>query len=454
MNKNGKSGKTPAQRKVRLPTAPPTLAHSGKDDNTRRRDKQVVREEMDALEDEVYEELAGSKVTYLCTTGTSISTRLKLELDHLAKRKLSEWDELQEEVGAIWNFVLERVNSYQPADYPNVGAEVNSLVRMGLRQGDQVVLLATGTVEGKLCAQLVEKFLRLKDLCDNVEVKVVEGLQAQNGDLFRRVGIKNLMAILCRYADDNVIINPTAGFKSVVPYLSLAGMIFRKPVKYIHEFSEDVITLVDLPITFDDELLFSVEEKLNRIEQQTTITIHEWNKGNDSLDHRLDTLIEMDGSSRNVTMSGLGLLLWERFKIDYPPGLVRTDVNPRNKPIRLDSLLSDNRAIQEKKNKLESVGVVHHGTKKLSRLADRLLVSPYVSEIVNSCEFQPESKRWIKPLSPSEAKKFTQIEQGDLCLVTLVNTDAGFSMLIRTTARDEGENFLISNVLTRKFFPC
>lgn len=398
------------------------------------------------------EQSSNQPVTFLCTTGTSISTRLKLELNHLAKHKLSDWDDLQEEIAMIWQFVLECLKTYQPADYPKVGAEINSLLKMGLRPQDRVILLATDTIEGKLCAQMVEKFLQLNGLCDCVEVKIVKGLQAQNGELFRRVGIKNLMEILSRYEDEDVIFNPTAGFKSVVPYLTLAGMLFRKPVKYIHEYSEDVITLADLPITFDDELIFPVEDKLIQIEKDTAISLKEWNRGTDSLEQQLDSLVEIEETSRTVTMSGLGLLIWERFKKAYPVGMTRSTQEPRKKPFRLDDLPVDERSSKNKTNKLITSGIVHHGMQKLQRYADRLLNSPYVVEVVNSCRNHAATSRWIKPLSLAEARRYTQVEQHNLCIVTLIDTDPGYSMIIRTTAEDISQNEQISDALTRKFF--
>lgn len=254
--------------------------------------------------------------TYICTAGTSIVTGTGLDLKHFAKRQLSEWQQLDEEIEIAKQFAMDAVKKKSDADFPRVSAELNSLIKIGLSLDDQVILIATETIEGKLCAELVARVLHEKKLCANVVVKVIEGLQAQDGRRFQQIGLKNLIGYISQFEHGDVIFNPTGGFKSVVPYITLAGMLFNKPVKYIHEFSDDVITLANIPIKFDEELIFSLEDKLRKIDADCYIGKNEWRRGIEFSDSRYDCLVEeIDGK---ITMSGIGLLLWEKFKADFP----------------------------------------------------------------------------------------------------------------------------------------
>lgn len=253
--------------------------------------------------------------TFICTVGTSICTGTGLDLRQFAKRKLEEWDALLEDIAVAELFAMEAANRLPEKELPRVSAEINSLLKMGLTEADRVVLLATETIDGKLCAELVQRLLRNRNLCAAVEIKVIQGLQAQDGTRFRQEGLKNLMAYIARFENDDVVFNPTGGFKSVVPYVTLAGMLFNRPVRYIHEYSDDLITLVNIPITVDDELIFSIEDKLQRIDRDSSISEKEWRKGTGYHDVRFECLVEEDHGQ--ITMSGIGILLWERFKTIY-----------------------------------------------------------------------------------------------------------------------------------------
>lgn len=254
--------------------------------------------------------------TFICTAGTSIVTGTGLDLKHFAKRKLLEWDDLLQPIAEAEHFALHAVRNKSEQDFPRVSAELNSLIKMGLTPEDRVVLIATETIEGKLCAELVQKVLAERRMCSNAEVKIIEGLQAQDGRRFQQVGLKNLISYISQFEHGDVIFNPTGGFKSVVPYITLAGMLFNKPVKYIHEFSDDVNTLANIPIRFDEELIFSLEDKLHKIDTDCFISKKEWQKGIEFADSRYDCLVEE--SDGRITMSGIGHLMWEKFKADFP----------------------------------------------------------------------------------------------------------------------------------------
>jgi len=134
-------------------------------------------------------------------------------------------------------------------------------------------------------------------------------------------------------------------------------------------------------------------------------------------------------------MSGIGLLFWERFKRDYLEELIRDNTDPFSKP-----------------NKLNEQGVEHHGIGKNKTLAEKLLQSTYVKSILNSCDNQPNSKTWVKALTTEEAKNHLQRAANAVCIITNIKSNAGYSFLIETTARNYDENTKIAEILKQKYF--
>ncbi|RKX67607.1 MAG: hypothetical protein DRP41_00950 [Thermodesulfobacteriota bacterium] len=165
-----------------------------------------------------------------------------------------------------------------------------------------------------------------------------------------------------------------------MPYLALIGMLFNKPIRYIHEDSADIITLAHIPLLLNEEIILKVEPKLRKIEKETAISKEEWQKGIDYNDHRFDCLIEEENA--HVTLSGIGFLFWERFKIDYPEDLPRDNTLPYKKP-----------------NRLKTQKKAHHGRDRIMHLADKVLQSPFVKDVLKSCEYQPKKNRWVTPLT-------------------------------------------------------
>lgn len=374
--------------------------------------------------------------TFVCTCGTSVISKRGINIDRLKNQPLAKSDKFKDEISVIREHILDYLSGISlPQDINDTSAEIKSLTKMGITSSDKVILICTDLIDGKLCGELVKDFLESRQIVTDhpVEIKVFEGLQAANGTDFVRKGIRKLLEYLVKLEYENVIFNVTGGYKSIVPYLALVGMIFNKPVKYIHEDSDDVLILANIPIMLNDELLLNIEDKLRGIDKRTFITNEEWRSGIDYNDRRYDCLVEeIDGL---ITLSGIGLLFWERFKKDYP-----------------EDLEKDETPFSEKKNKLTEQGIHHHGLNKIKLIADKMLLSPYVRSIPNTCDHQPNSRRWIQPLESEEAKKHIQRDSKSMCIVTNIKTEAGYSFLVETTARNYEENKRIAEILNHKYF--
>lgn len=149
----------------------------------------------------------------------------------------------------------------------SASAELNSLdhILKGRKphESDQLHFLASETPDGALAARVMADFCaKYFERRKATKAHLIEGLQVQDGARFRRYGLRSLIKTLYGILKDapagtyTRILNPTGGFKGVVPYLTVIGMIEPEiEVSYIYEKSPELITLAGLPVNLNYEAL-------------------------------------------------------------------------------------------------------------------------------------------------------------------------------------------------------
>ncbi len=196
--------------------------------------------------------------TIICTTGTSIAKKCDClrQYHQSAKGWDDDYSDLQEQIRqyvAGLDFASER-------DRIDVSAELHSLYRLGVGKDDTVVLLATDTADGRACAEAVADTLaeHFGLPRGNIQIHRIKGLQVRDAALFRNCGLANFIEAVMGYVNDpqhryggEIILNPTGGYKGVVPFLSVLGMLFSLRTVYVFEFSSALISLPPLPVTFN-----------------------------------------------------------------------------------------------------------------------------------------------------------------------------------------------------------
>ena len=211
----------------------------------------------------------------LSTTGTSIANGCPSLRDVQGYR--TQWDD---ELPTLEKEIEEKLKSGQydlqtPQGRHRLSAELNTLDRLGLQSGDKVVLLSTDSAPGRICSEANKKIIEELYGVD-VKIERIESLQVYDATELREKGLKNLVTtVLDNYLENenicytyDVIINPTGGYKGVVPFLSVLGMLYGKPSIYLFEFSEELIKLPPLPITFDLDIYERVKGALRFLENE------------------------------------------------------------------------------------------------------------------------------------------------------------------------------------------
>ena len=202
-------------------------------------------------------------------------------------------------------------------DIAKLSAEVNCLDKIKIEKGDQLHFLTTETLEGNICGKLVAIFCQdyFQAECT---VKSIQGLQVKDAKYFTKVGLNNfvdeVLNIYYRYGGYNVLLNITGGFKAVVPYTTLIGLVFGIPIYYIFERSNQLIRLPSAPVQFDLEILKSLDSVIADIEDDY-ISVWDFLKATGL--NKDDWLYQLNGAviveDEMVTLSPLGRLLYKRY---------------------------------------------------------------------------------------------------------------------------------------------
>ena len=205
---------------------------------------------------------------FICTAGTSI-------LGGAAR-------DASLEPGDLDRIIRERVEDLRTdAEFLKIlSAETNSLQAFEANDRDIVTLLVTETDSGMTCAarltDVISEFLG----CRTAFV-VIKGLQVEDEVRFSRQGISNLyeaIGDLRRRHPGETILNVTGGFKSVVPYMTLYGILNGLNVAYLFERSDRLIHLPPAPLGVDYQRALGLERFLARLVREELLPISEFEK--------------------------------------------------------------------------------------------------------------------------------------------------------------------------------
>jgi len=283
-------------------------------------------------------------ICVISTTGTSVfsnahhdlqsewkSFRQKTDIDLQAISRRDRFEGIE-----LYQRTLEHLRAEAKAANANevirkASAELNSLSRILVAQStrsDQLHFLATATPDGALAARVIADFSREYFQVETVKIHVIGGLQVNDGTVFQRDGVRNLIATIydiLKGAPEGTftrVINPTGGFKGVVPYLTLIGMIESGvQLSYIYEQSPVLITLGRVPLQFNFEVLQSAYPALRAcnedfVDEQQLKELLSLPLDKRLSDHPAWSLFDQTIQEGSIyfSINGLGQIVLEHFK--------------------------------------------------------------------------------------------------------------------------------------------
>lgn len=141
-------------------------------------------------------------------------------------------------------------------------AEIETLIldgdgENGIRPDDRIVLLPSMTGAAFFCARTLQRYFTRRHEPplseDRVELGIVAGLGEPDDSAFETRGLPNFLDTVIRTVeafrgDHEVILVPTGGYKSLFPYMTLAGIIHGLEVRYTFESSNRLVRIPPLPL--------------------------------------------------------------------------------------------------------------------------------------------------------------------------------------------------------------
>lgn len=206
-------------------------------------------------------------------------------------------------------------------------AELNSLYHLDppVRNIDKVILIATRTPVGLLCSDLLKEALEKNNGAANTcnqKLKVCtfypKGLGKASDDTFVEDGLPNFISELTTQIqkhskDFEVILIPTGGYKSLIPYSTLAAILHKKDIKYIYEDSDKLISLPSLPVGLDIE---KWQPAYLKLEMLTTLPYSSTKGFYENLDNSFKSLLKAppdEEQSKSYEYNEMGKFLKERY---------------------------------------------------------------------------------------------------------------------------------------------
>lgn len=148
-----------------------------------------------------------------------------------------------------------------------------------------------------------------------MKTEQIRGLQVYDAEKFRNQGVVNFVKKATHAIDsyDNVILNPTGGYKALVPYTVLLGMLKGVKCCYIFEQSTSILELPPLPVEFKRSQFEAYKEVFEKIDRDSSISKQEWENCVPYQERQLlEPLIESSG--QQITLSAVGFLFLEEMQ--------------------------------------------------------------------------------------------------------------------------------------------
>lgn len=261
---------------------------------------------------------------YLCTCGTSAAKKFFGQPTPFNAAWVAEQGGIEPAAERIHQSFKEASMADETALKRDLSAEIHSLARMGVNDKDTVVLFSSETADGQACAWAVARYLERARPGLRCRVEVVEGLQVTDAHAFRAKGVLNFTKAVLREIDAHgagqCVLNPTGGFKSLVPYTVLIGMLKGVEAKYIFEQSSALIPLPMMPVEFARSRLEPIRPLFERIQNETAIPRAALEAALPFEERQaLEPLFEDQGQGQ-VSLSPVGFLIWE--ELERPTALV------------------------------------------------------------------------------------------------------------------------------------
>ena len=239
-------------------------------------------------------------------------------------------------------------------------AEKVSIAKIKNEFGDdlKIILIVSDTQISKFLGEEI-----FKEYFENCEIKCIEGLQIEDKEKFEKDGLHNFVKFFKELKPKDIIFNITAGYKAFIPYLTIIGQLYNIPIRYIFEDSQELISIPQLPIGFDDKIADLYLPYLNNFILEKTQTPQkvklELKKYGFIKDNKLTVFGELFKNYMNHKASSLGDLMEYLLLGIY---IKEEDISlEKSRKYTIDGKKGDIDLIIKKENSIEFIEVKSFG---------------------------------------------------------------------------------------------
>jgi len=241
-------------------------------------------------------------------------------------------------------------------NYENSCAEKTSIRKLGT--DIKIILIVSDTKISKFLGEEI-----FKEYFENCEIKCIEGLQIEDKEKFEKDGLHNFVEFFKELKPKDIIFNITAGYKAFIPYLTIIGQLYNIPIRYIFEDSQELISIPQLPIGFDDKIADLYLPYLNNFILEKTQTPQkvklELEKYGFIKDNKLTVFGELFKNYMNHKASSLGDLMEYLLLGIY---IKEKDISlEKSRKYTIDGKKGDIDLIIKKENSIEFIEVKSFG---------------------------------------------------------------------------------------------
>jgi putative CRISPR-associated protein (TIGR02619 family) len=208
------------------------------------------------------------------------------------------------------------------------GAEINSITSLFeknfvSRPLSKIYFCVSDTDEGKVAGEILRFYYqKQKNVTEQVEICPIEGLQDDNPNVFRTIGLRQLarkIGEIVRESGDSslVALNATGGYKAQIAIAVLIGQTLGINVYYKHEKFNEIIEFPPMPIAFDYDLIGKNANVLKKLELGEYLELDE-SSINPSLRVLLEE-VEGDDNKRLCALAPIGQIYLEGYRLKHPP---------------------------------------------------------------------------------------------------------------------------------------
>ena len=217
------------------------------------------------------------------------------------------------------------LNKYIEDNDTSISAEIDSIIKIAneYKEDCDVYLIATDTIQSPICAEYIQKWFEKNNIefistihFRKTQEFIIENLQVKQKQAFEREGLTNLFNRINTIAGgfwDNIVFNITGGYKALIPYMSLMAQINNVPAYYNFQESKgekfDLLKIPNIPINVDYDLFDKYWEEIEKIAVTGEI------EDNYQLKQDLSSILEFEDDL--VMLTGLGFVLWEKYKSKF-----------------------------------------------------------------------------------------------------------------------------------------